>query len=71
MADEQFAHHAECDGESFELMCLGCEQARQMELMEEILRLLKALHKARNTLCGLGFPKIASDICDSALEGKE
>ena len=38
---------------------------------EENNRLREALHKARNTLGGLGFPKIASDICDSALEGKE
>ena len=49
-----------------------CELKKEVSWHEEENnRLREALHKARNTLGGLGFPKIASDICDSALEGKE
>ncbi|MGI9142818.1 MAG: hypothetical protein ACR2IJ_06465 [Fluviibacter sp.] len=48
MTDEQFAHHSKCDGELFDFMCLGCEQARQMELMGEIERLREACKNAKD-----------------------
>lgn len=45
--------------------------AAKDECADEIERLREALQKARNTLSGLGFPKIASDICDPALKEKK
>ena len=37
---------------------------------EEIAKLREALQKARNTLAGIGYPGLARNICDPALEGK-
>lgn len=51
--------------------CCWCEGIREdgekCVCTEGAPDLLKALQKARNTLAGLGHPKIAADICDAAL----